>query len=153
MSKHKILVYCVIALVVLNVACLAFIVLGRPKPPLERFDKQIIRSLNLNQEQVQTFNKLKDQHHGRMTEIDEQMKQPFEEYFGLLNRSGDQTKKDSLEIVLASLYKQKVDATYEHFDEIKKICSPEQQKGFEKIIPSLMQVISPQKNDMPGRGK
>ena len=153
MNKYQILLFSVIALAVLNVACLAFILLGRPKPPQERFDREIIRSLNLNGQQVNKFNELKDQHHSEMIALDEQMKQPFTEYFSLLNTDGTPSKKDSLENALADLYKHKLRATFEHFEQVKGLCSPDQQKGFKKIVPSLMQVISPQKNEGLQRGK
>jgi periplasmic protein CpxP/Spy len=153
MKKEKILWASILVLIALNVACLAFILLRRPERPHKKFDKMVIEHLKLDDEQIARFNQLKHTHRMQMDRIDEKMKGPFEQYFGLLNGNRNSSVEDSLESVIAALYKQKVDLTYSHFAEIKAMCSPEQQKNMALLVPSLMQVISVNKKNEPGRGK
>lgn len=140
-------------LIAINIGCLLFILLNRPERHNRKFDAMIVESLQLNDEQVARFDDLKRQHHRQMLQIDRRMQAPFEQYFGLLTGNRQPQMEDSLKNVLGELYKEKVGITYSHFAEIKVMCSPEQQQNMDKVVPFLMQVISPPKKDIPGRGK
>jgi periplasmic protein CpxP/Spy len=153
MKKENILWYCIALLTILNLACLAFIISRDIKHPPHRFDSVLIETLNLDKSQIKEFNRLKHEHHMQMDQIDGQMQSTYNRYFSLLNRNDGRQKKDSLEQELAALYRHKAEITYRHFDEIKAICSPQQQQNFGKLVPLLMQVITPPKKPEPNRGK
>jgi len=155
MRKEKLLWLTIIVFAVLNVSCLAFILLERNSRPPHRVDKIIIKGLQLDDNQIIKFEGLKHQHRQAMVQIDVEMKQPMEQYFGLLSQSGgnNQHTKDSLEALIAGLYKEKLDVTYSHFADLKAICRPDQQKKMEEIMPLLMQIMGQEKKDGPPRGR
>lgn len=161
MKKSTFLWGAIVILFLLNTATLFFMAHNRqmehrPPPPAEgnrRFDEQVIRTLQLSPEQEQRFEHLKREHHQQMMTLDEATDAPFRQYFGMLLRSkADSLLKDSLEQEIAGIYLEKVNLTYAHFEQLKAICTPEQQQRFDQLVPSLMQVITPdKKNPGPGR--
>jgi len=153
MRKEKLLWLTIIVFAVMNISCLAFILLGRNGRPPHRVDKIIIEGLQLDDNQIEEFEGLKHEHHEAMMQIDLEMKQPMKQYFGLLSQAGNQHKKDSLETLIAALYKEKLNVTYAHFADLKAICRPDQQKKLDEIMPSLMQIIGQEKKDGPPRGR
>ncbi|MBC7914961.1 MAG: hypothetical protein H7Y07_12655 [Pyrinomonadaceae bacterium] len=153
MKKERILWLGISVLVLLNISLLLFILLHREGKPNKKFDAIIIKSMQLKKDQIEEFDRLKHIHKMKMDQLDSRMQEPFEHYFGLLKGERQPLLEDSLKNVLAELYKQKVEITYSHFAEIKAMCSLEQQRNIDKIVPFLMQVISPPKKDGPGRGR
>lgn len=153
MKREKLLWIGIVILGVLNIACLAFMILGKRDRPNRKFDRLIIESLALDNTQIEKFDQLKRKHHQQILDLDEQLKEPFNKYFSLLKGNRDTLKEDSIKSVISGIYEKKVEITYLHFAELKAICSEEQQKNMDKVIPFLMQVISPQKNVEPSRGK
>lgn len=148
MRKERMLWAAIIVLLLINTATLVTIFMNRarsngPGGP-RKFDGLVVRTLQLNEEQERKFEQMKRAHHSQMTDLDESMRTPFESYFSLLlEQTPDAAKKDSLEQVLTSIYRRKVAITFAHFAELKGICTPEQQKEFDRLIPTLMQVITP----------
>jgi hypothetical protein len=103
----------------------------------------------LTPDQIETFNKLKSQHHQQMIDLDEAMKEPFNEYFGCLTTEGNITDAQGmLENRIDSLFRLKLKYTYQHFEQLKAICTPEQKSKFNLLVPQLMQVMQP---PPPGR--
>jgi hypothetical protein len=156
MKKTTFLWGAIVILFLLNAATLFFVVFNRqaghhPLRPPEgdrRFDEQVIRTLQLSPEQMDRFEVLKREHHRQMLALDEATAGPFGAYFSmLLSGNADSLQKDSLEQDIAGIYLEKVSLTYAHFEQLKAICTPEQQRRFEQLIPSLMQVITPDKKN------
>jgi protein CpxP len=145
MKGTKLLWMIIGILTLINVGILTFIVLGPNPHPEKKFDNMIIHELELNNEQIRQFNILKENHHRQIVAIDHEMKETFAEYFNLLTVQNNLLKKDSLEKILSEKYKQKVQITYQHFNDLKGICTEDQRKKMHGIIPMLMQVINPQK--------
>lgn len=149
MKKSTLLWTAIIILFLLNAGTLFFI-LSKPHPPRHergdgrrKFDEQVIETLQLRPDQVEKFEQLKRAHHEQILQLDEATRAPFEQYFGLLAQgSGADAAKDSLERVIALQYVTRMQVTYRHFSDLKAICDPEQQKKFEQLVPSLMQVMS-----------
>lgn len=148
MKKQQLLWLAIAVLFVLNISTIAFILLrdstGHPHRGPRAFDKLVVQTLQLNKEQEQQFNHLKRAHHETILELDKAMKAPIEQYFSLL-LSKDATPgiKEQLEQKMEAIYQEKLQVTYSHFEQLKSICSPEQQQHFDKLIPELMQVMQP----------
>jgi len=58
-------------------------------------------------------------------------------------------QQDSLLANLSSIQQERARFTYQHFKDLKAMCSPEQQKGFHDLLPDLLQVIAPGKPGNP----
>jgi protein CpxP len=153
MKKDRLLWVLIILLVIINISGLIFIISERHPRPGKEFDEVLIHELGLSNDQIKQFDVLKRDHHQRMMKLDQEMRPIFEDYFNLLTQTKDPTKKDSLEKILSARYQEKIKVTYQHFDDLKAICTPEQQEKLSNIVPFLMQVISPEKNMGPPRRK
>jgi len=146
----------IIILFLLNAGTLGFL-LTRPGAPGQgpedghrRFDAQVVETLSLSPDQIAQFERMKRAHHEEMLRLDEATSAPFAQYFGLLQQTpGNLDAKDSLQQVIAALYAKRMDITYRHFAELKAICTPAQQQQFDRLIPSLMQVMSTGEKNMP----
>lgn len=148
MKKQRLLWLAIVILFVLNISTISFIFLRgqthQPPRGPKAFDKLVTQTLQLNKEQEQQFDLLKREHHEAIMQLDRAMKAPIEQYFGLLlNQDTGTIVKQQLEQEMASIYQQKLQTTYHHFEQLKSICSPEQQQHFDKLIPELMQVMQP----------
>lgn len=135
----------VLLLFLLNMGTIGFLYLQQPvhEAPLppKRFDKMLIETLQLNDEQIRQFNVKKRQHHEAIMQLDRQMKAPVEAYFHQLNEPADATASEQLEKQITAIYTAKLHITYRHFEDIKNICTPEQQAHFQELIPQMIQVM------------
>lgn len=151
MKKEKFLWILITVLIVLNAGTLFFIISVRHPEPGNRFDRTVIDKLQLNNDQIKQFDIMKREHHQNIIRLDEQMRSTYEKYFYLLNDTADSSQKDSLELILSNKQKEKIQITYQHFDNLKSICTKEQREKFNELVPLLMHVITPQKNPAPSR--
>ncbi|MES3018617.1 MAG: Spy/CpxP family protein refolding chaperone [Bacteroidota bacterium] len=151
MRKERLLWILIMILIAVNAATLFFIVTGPPAEGGKKFDRTIIRELSLTEEQVAQFEIMKRAHHQEITQLDGEMRSTYEKYFYLLAEPTDSLAKDSLENILSTKQKEKIQITYQHFNDLRKICTPEQREKFKDLVPILMHVITPQKNPRPPR--
>ena len=144
-SKNKILVWAVILLVIANIAVLATIWLTHNKQRPERGTPAdyLVKELGLNNEQQNKLRSLAEQHHERSLNIREQIKEARHDLFKLLKEPGvdDSTKKAAADNVAKNL--EQLDLlTFDHFKEVRTICTPAQQKKFDEIIEEVLQMIA-----------
>lgn len=143
MKRENFLIGLVLLLVVLN----AFMLFrmssrrgpGGGPPPHDRI---IVSTLNFDERQQQAFEKLKFEHRGRIIEIEDKFESTLEKYFLLLPNE-NQKAKDSLELIIAELEREKADVTFDHFRDLRNLCRPDQQKAFDEFIPQLFRFILP----------
>lgn len=151
MSKERLLWILIIVLIIVNGAALFFIISGGRSRPANNFDRTVIRVLQLSDAQIKQFDVMKKEHRQEMIRIDRQIRSTYQRYFYLLSDGGNNIQKDSLEMVLSNKQKEKIQITYQHFDNLKNICNSAQKEKFQELIPLLMQVIDPPKKSMPLR--
>jgi len=158
MKKEKLLVVAVILLFILNLGTLGFLFLHKPpKPPglgPKQLDRLIVEKLSLNPDQKQAFDRLKKAHHEQMVQHDKDYKTALDNYFSLLkNETVLPAQQDSLQAVLLLIQRERTQITFQHFVDLKALCSPEQRRNFDALLPDLMQVILPKRENEPRRGK
>ncbi len=149
MKKENIWIALVVLLIVLNTTIL-FLFLGEKNPgrpgqagPPSR-DRQIIEALSLDKDQQVKFEVLKDEHRGKIRELNLEANEMLQSYFMLL-KSGeiDSGQKDSLESAFAAIEKVKMNLTFDHFQKLKSLCNPDQQKEFDAFLPKLIELVLP----------
>jgi periplasmic protein CpxP/Spy len=153
MNKEKFLLVSVGFLFLLNLGTIGFLFLGnqRPQPPPELF-KIIINELNLDDRQQERLFYLRDQHRSSMDSLDGEFSKVLAIYLNLLKQNEPTLAlRDSLENLLASIEKKKAIITLNHFQDVKALGRPDQQKNFEKLIPELTRVLMPPKDPHPPR--
>lgn len=156
MKRENLLVGLVLFLVLLNAVILYLFLSNdnRPGGGPPRHDKVIIETLKFDEQQQLAFEQLKFQHRSAIVEIDNQFEPTLEAYFLLLrNDSSSSVTKDSLELVIGNLEKQKARITFSHFSDLRKLCREDQKAAFDRFIPELFRFIMPPrpKNPPPPR--
>lgn len=158
MKRETLLTTAVIALLLLNFGTLGFLLLRKPGHPPEgprRIDRQIVETLSLTDGQKQQFDQLKKAHHAQMLRSDQAYRSALENYFNQLkNDSVAPAVLDSLQAIALQIQRERSTITFQHFQELKALCTPEQRKAFDGLIPDLMNIILPQRPDgPPGRNR
>lgn len=122
-----------------------------PRPP-ELF-QLITERLHFDEKQKKEFFMLRDQHRDAMNKLDADFEITLRNYLQLLSEENPSVAvQDSLENVIASIEKAKASATLSHFQQVKNVCTPDQKKNFDQLLPELMQVLMPpKKNNLPPR--
>ncbi len=158
MKKETLLTLAVVSLLLLNFGTLGFLFFRRPPFPPgggpRQLDQHIVETLHLNAEQQKQFEQLKSAHHQQMQASEEAYRLALSNYFALLkNDPVMPAQRDSLQTILTRIQNERAIVTFQHFADLKALCSPEQRQNFDALLPELMQVILPRKNEWEQRGK
>ncbi len=150
-KKNKWLSILIVILVMANIATLAsFWILKRKTP--EDFRKGaranaslfIIKELNLNKDQQLIYKQLIAQHQSEMHSIRRDMGPLKDHFFSSINDTA-LTGPDIIKMAAEIGEKEKEIhlATFNHFRELRKICTPGQKIKFDKIINQVMRMVAP----------
>lgn len=144
-AKNKILIWSVVLLMIVNVAVLIALILSHHKPVDHRGTPAdyLIKELGLNAEQQKRLKGLADQHHQQAETIMVKIKDARDSLFGLLQQPtiSDSTKNAAADNVAKNL--EQLDLlTFDHFKQVRAICTPDQQKKFDKIIQDVLRMIA-----------
>jgi len=150
MERTKLLTITIIGLLLINLATLGFVFLNGPKPggmphegrPLPK--DIIIDKLHFDANQQKEYEKLIRWHRGKIDQLDDSIRQTKNSLYSGLTESDTNTKtKDSL-IALLNTYQKQVEEThFKHFEDIKKLCKPEQQEDFKALTTELSRIFAP----------
>ncbi|MBQ4821887.1 hypothetical protein [Aquimarina sp. MMG016] len=117
---------------------LAFFLLTKPQlrhqPPPKNFRSEVIEMLRLNNQQASHFNELADEHKQKMEEINKRQARLLFPYFESLTNSVDSIGKDSILNKYQQLEMEKIEMTYQHFQDIEKSLNKEQLSDFKYFI-------------------
>ena len=149
MSKIKLLTIAVIGLFLLNAGIITFMLLRNPPlpgeggPPMHKDAprKAIVQMLHFDKEQEGQYKELIDQHQALIRDLDDKIADTKNELYQTLS-SENTAAKDSLLLTLADLQKLVESVHYGHFQEIKKICRPDQLRDFDKLTKELSSLFS-----------
>jgi hypothetical protein len=131
-SKIKMLYGLVAILVIINAGVIGFIFTHRPPRgfPAER----VIHELQFSKEQTKEFEKLKGEHHDALAKVHEQSRALHDLLFAQLSTGAtDHSIADSAINAIGENTKIDESITYNHLAQLRKICSPEQQKKFDEM--------------------
>lgn len=145
MNKTKLLLICVVGLVVLNLGLLAFLWF-RPGHPHHGGGpgKFIVEELKFDEKQQAAFEKLKEQHRTHMDANISRFMHLNDELFALLGKDGvDSAAVKIISDSIAWLHGDMARITYDHFLQVRALCTPEQLKKFKEIIPEVGKRMRP----------
>src|SRR6201989_959576 len=140
MNKIKFLMGVVVGLCIVNIGLMAFILLGsgtRPPdgppgmPPEDRPRQLIIQKLNFNKAQVEKYDALIAMHRDTVRRLERAIMEAKNKLYTTLSNSGG--SKDSLVQQLGTLQRQMEMVHYNHFLDIKKLCTADQQGNFNEL--------------------
>ncbi|HEX7365475.1 MAG TPA: hypothetical protein VF273_00180 [Pelobium sp.] len=151
MTKINILTFAVIALFVLNMATIGFLVFTNPAIHSNNNEGPkniIIKKLHFNEAQTEQYQLLIDEHQEQMRALRNQLKETKQELYSTLNHQ-NLVLSDSLISKIALINTEIEKLNYHHFEQIKKLCKPDQQKYFATLTAELSSLFSPDKNPPP----
>ena len=151
-GKNKIWIWLVILLVLANVGTLGFFWLSRPMPP-ESPAKFLSKELVFSLEQQKQFEQLVDQHRDSVRLWRDQLQSAKEEMYELVKEPtvSDSTEQAAVEKLSPTV--EKIERlTLDHFQQVRLICTPSQQKKFDAVLQKMLRMMSASR-PMPPRGE
>lgn len=143
--NFTLLKWSVVVLAVLNIALMVNMWMkpGHHGPPPHHRGggpkDMIIHELGFNQTQITKFEELIDQHRSGMRELEKKGRDIRESYFKLMSGDTlDRKTKEELEIAIAETQKNIDMITFDHFRQVRVLCSQEQKKKFDRMIGEIM---------------
>lgn len=149
MSNGRFYKIVIVALLLLNGGILAFLWMknntlpqehagGRPGPGHNRVDRLMSNKLHFTEEQEQRMQELKEEHHGQIMQIQEEERRLHNELFSLLRTNNNDTAlRNSLMERLGLNDLRKETVTFEHFQKIRAILTPEQLPMFDELMEEI----------------
>jgi periplasmic protein CpxP/Spy len=154
MNKLRFLTWTVILLLLLNAGTLIYLLTTRnqdQRPPHgDPAPDFITEQLQLDAQQQLRFAELRHQHQEIVRRIQEQDRKLHDEYFNLLKTDNpDRVKADSISLLIGKQRSSIEAATFEHFQQLRRMCNDEQKKLFDATIDEIMKRMAP-KGPPPG---
>jgi periplasmic protein CpxP/Spy len=161
-SRNKILLFLVGILLVTNVVVLGFFLKKNEQPDKGQRAQRggdrsaIMRaylkdSVGFNEQQLAQFDQIRQQHRETMKPLFEEMKQAKLSFYNLLKQSG---AADSASLAAAETMAQKQKAVdlafFRHFQEIRSLCTPQQQPAYDSLVQQIVRRMiggQPRKGD------
>lgn len=142
MSKRSLLISSICILAVLNITLLlaygGFSGHRKHREPKE----EIIEKLHFTDKQVKAYEVLIAEHQKAILEKDEEIRKSKNSLYALL-KANDMSRKDSLINRIALLHTDIEVIHFNHFAQIKKLCTEEQMPAFNELSRELARLFSP----------
>lgn len=142
--SNRLLLWLVIVLLVANVATLSFLWMGRPAapPPGDGASKFLIKELQLDAKQQQQYQALVTEHRDSAEVLRSKIRKAKEQLFEMIKEEGatDSAKQEKVKEV--SRYSGDLELlTLHHFEKLRAICTPEQQKKFDSVLQEITRMM------------
>lgn len=150
-------------MVIINGVCITFMMLPKkhmpPRPPINNvkanFMPKAVEILKLDASQQASFKELAEIHNKEMEMLNKKQLQLLQSKFeNLLNSEQNESLKDSLNTALVLIEKDKIETTYQHFNDVKNLLTAEQQDNFEPFMKQALEILLVKniKNRPPPKG-
>ncbi len=148
MNKNTFYLITIVALLIANVILL--VLHFRPPNRLNNAPKNIvIDRLKFDEQQIQKYEDLIVEHRKIVVANNNQINIFKNNLYQELNKSSDSLKINDLAENIAKLEKKALIINFRHFEDIKKICKPNQKERFESLVGDLAEIFS--KKHLPKR--
>jgi len=148
-SKPSWLPIAVVVLAVVNLVTLGLLWFGRHNPPPRRDARQfLVTELQLDAVQVRRFDSLRRVHFAEVDTLHEEMHRLKDALFARLPlAAGGSAVADSIGSVQARIER----STFNHFAELRRLCNPQQQQSFDRVIKDVLRGMGPEGGPPPRR--
>ena len=144
MNKTKLFGIAALVLLLANVFLLYTLMGGKPKP--NRGPKtEIIRMLHFDKQQADDYELLIKKHHDEIRPLEMKMFQLKSDFYNQLN-TNNESEKDSIAALIGQTQIKIESANYQHFEEIKKLCKPEQMSYFTEFAAKVSEMFEVPRN-------
>ncbi|MGB1243583.1 MAG: hypothetical protein ACPG49_13730 [Chitinophagales bacterium] len=145
MDKLQFYKFAAIGLFVLNIALLAFIIVGiPPKSPHKagkKFAQKAMQILDLDEQQSSTFFEFTKDHKNQMMVIHLKQRELLEAYFLRLSDSTKDSNSETILKKIQELERNKIETTYQHFEEVESMLTEEQKPHFKKFMDEAVGIV------------
>lgn len=144
MNKVKILSIIVIGLLAVNLFLIWFLI--SHKPPHGRVDdpkKVIIEKLHLDETQITAYERLIDAHKQNIQKTEQQMMLLKNQLYASLQEGKQIDLSDSIMTEIGNVQIEIEHINYNHFQDIKNLCKPEQLKSFDRLCMDIAKLFAP----------
>jgi len=130
-------------LLIINIGLVVLFVLG-PKPPRPEsgIKNEISRELGFTEEQKAAFEQMAMSHREAIRKLDQQERQLVGSFFNQLSQPQPNEPNEELLQEIMQLEKDKIMITYNHFEELKGLCSEEQRVRFDRVIQRILPALT-----------
>ena len=111
----------------------------------------IIQELSFDDKQQAEFEKLKSDHHEKISSIRDSLHILKEQLFNGIP-SGNMAEAEKTASAIANLQKKLELVTYEHFWSVRQLCNEQQKTKFDKIVGRVLEMLAPPAPPMPPGG-
>ena len=150
MASQRFLKILLVVLLILNITTLSYTWInesgmnehgGPHRPDVFSF---LCKELQFTEQQQRQYEDLRNEHHQSIGRIQEQGTKFRERFFDLIHTSPtDSVLVKQLADSIAST-QQKIElTTFYHFQKVRAICTPEQQKRFDEVIQDALRMMAP----------
>lgn len=159
-KQNRNLLIVIVVLIILNLTTLTLLWIGRPahnigeRPGIpgenqSHIQKVLKEELNFTEAQAEQYIALRESHQKKIAQLVEAIKKIKKEMFDkvLLENSADIS--DSLLNLSLEKQAQLERITFNHFQDLKKICNKDQQKKLIKLMHNILGPPQPQRIDSP----
>lgn len=159
LKNNKYIGWVVILLAVLNIVLLVFLWNGqnrKPRNPQRAGIMVFEERLDLNETQKRQLQQLRDEHFKTIQRLRNQTLETRKTLHSLWAEADASNKVTELTQRMGDLHAAIEKATFDHFAQIRAICSPEQQKVFDELIQDVLRQgerPGPQNGKMPRDGR
>ena len=127
MNKVKVLSIFSIGMFAINLILICFLVFNKMKPNRREGPKKvIIERLHFDESQTMAYEKLIDGHKGSIRQLDARIMDLKKQLYTNLHAEQPAGSPDSLIAEIANVQVQVEKINYEHFQDIKQLCKPDQ---------------------------
>lgn len=140
LTKTTWLITIIVLLVALNIWSLFF---RGPRGSHEGPKQYIIEQLHFSDDQQQQYQVIIDQHRNRIKELEHQMHQQKDALYALLSSAADKAAIDSAYASIAATHQQIESTHFNHFLDIRSICTPEQQPLYNTLSKEFGRLFQP----------
>ena len=123
---------------------------NKPPPPQGQVFEFITNELKLDSSQQAAYSKLREEHQAGQKAIQDSMRKAKDAFFALLQQPGTDEATVQAAAKKASDAQQQMEMlTFRHFQKVRAICNPEQQKKFDTIIQDVLRRMAPARRQGP----
>lgn len=157
MNKNRLLIFLIAGLLISNILLVVFIMKGKrhgpgPGGPHHRGGPRelLIERLHFDESQIQQFEKLIQEHRKNLREHDSQLQNLKTILYSNLKSPENKTVTDSLINAMTVIQNKIEHVHYAHFEDVKKLCKPEQINDFNELANELSHIFGPPAPHGPG---
>ncbi|MEL6537365.1 MAG: hypothetical protein AAFQ98_18230 [Bacteroidota bacterium] len=107
--------------------------------------------LQLDDRQVEAFEELAMDHRRTLRRIEDEQGEVLQAYFSYLKMDQVPAQQGEELQEFLQLEQEKIEYTFQHFQELKALCRPDQLTEIETLTEEILQVLGPQEKNPPPR--